>query len=708
MMRKVLSIMLLTGSILFSFSDPVFADRVHVEEEGLESLLFEEIPVVSIAAKKEESLLSASGTVYVITDKDIERYGWRDLKEILNAIPNMDLMWQYNWLNGGQRGFTGNFSGTLLMIDGREVQNLLASEAFMTNDFPSHRIKRVEILQGPNSTLYGGNATQGVINIITKFGDKGDTELNEGEFIYGQADTRQMAGVFKKKTENSELGFSASWFKSQQDWEEIAEFVADDSKFSRSPEKDQYRYKGTDNFRMPEECWTTDLYVRYKGVYGGMNYFKEINNTGIEYVHYDSLHEEARRGYWQPYIGYKQSFSENVNAFIEYQRVEEDESWLVLNEVNKEQWTSYEDIQLEVRGESFEKTVRDRILLQTDILLGEKNHIIAGYDWWKLTIDDYLTKNNILYPEDSPENIPAGWPSDKSTVEKQSVFIQDTFDAAESLKVTMGIRYNKQDYTNDSWLPRISAVYMPTQESALKLTYGKAFRAPNIFEFNGTETDSLDSQEMEMYELNYTQNAQLGEYLQLSNTAAVYQMTNSNLYSKVYDAELAAQSTSHFAGWRTIVSGEYEVVGFEDLVKLTYKRLSGFFGFRWVHPDETTVNGEDIANGIPITKFKLGCSYQFLSYLDASLFIDHWSKVKSEVNQLDGTGTEVYEIDPWTQVDFNMNVGEFDLETMKVKISLYVKNIFDEEVYQANVRGTTPIQYRQYPRDARLKASLKF
>ena len=150
------------------------------------------------------------------------------------------------------------------------------------------------------------------------------------------------------------------------------------------------------------------------------------------------------------------------------------------------------------------------------------------------------------------------------------------------------------------------------------------------------------------------------------------------------------------------------MLGLEDLVRLTYKRLSGFFGFRWVHPDEISVNGEDIVNGIPITKIKLGCSCQFFSYLNASLFLDHWSKVESEVNQEDGTGTEVYTIDPWTQVDFNMNAGEFDLESMKVTVSLYVKNIFDEEVYHANVRGTSPVQYRQYPREGRLKMSLKF
>ena len=48
------------------------------------------------------------------------------------------------------------------------------------------------------------------------------------------------------------------------------------------------------------------------------------------------------------------------------------------------------------------------------------------------------------------------------------------------------------------------------------------------------------------------------------------------------------------------------------------------------------------------------------------------------------------------------------LESMKATISLYVKNVFDEEVYHANVRGTSPVQYRQYPREGRLKVAVKF
>lgn len=136
-------------------------------------------------SKREESILKSPGTVYVVTEEDIRRYGWRDIKEILAAIPNIDFKYDWNWLQGGQRGFTGSFSGTLLLIDGREVNNILAGEAFMANNYPSHRIKRVEITMGPSSAVYGSHAMQGVINIITKTAGARQEDVAEAEAIVG-------------------------------------------------------------------------------------------------------------------------------------------------------------------------------------------------------------------------------------------------------------------------------------------------------------------------------------------------------------------------------------------------------------------------------------------------------------------------------------------------------------------------------------------
>ncbi len=695
----------LLGGLLLAGS--VYAESSAVETVPTELLFFAEIPTVSIAAKSEESLLAASGTVYVITEEDIKRYGWRDMKDILKAIPNMDLMWQYNWLNGGQRGFTGNFSGTLLLIDGREVQNLLASEAFMTNDFPAHRIKRVEVLQGPNSTLYGGNATQGVINIVTKFGDKEDKDVARAEVLYGEVDTEQVAGVYKKNGKDWELGFSASEFKSKQNWKKLAEFAGNNDLFSRSP-KDPLRYNGVPLFRNSEQSWTVDLYARFLDVYGGYNFFKETNTAGLEYVKYAYNNNEARRGYRQVFLGYRFSLlAESLKGFVEYQNVAEDEQWILDTPTNAGTATSFDTLQERVHSESFEDTSRHRVTGQLDYTGLPGNHVIVGYDWWRLKIDDFRVQQDAVYTDINSDTIAAGWPVDKETTNKNSVFAQDTFMLlSDALKITLGIRYNKQDFTNDSVLPRASVVYMVTPDSAVKLTYGRAFRPPNIFEYQGMDNGvQLDSQVMNMGELNYSQNATLGG-VKLTNIAAAYVMEATNLYSKVYVGGGAGQ----LSGWKTqVTSGAFKVRGFEDMLRFGLEKFTGFVGFRYALPDKTRVADQDVVKGIPLTKVKLGLAYDFLEYLSAGLFVDHWAETFIEANKYplvyttDAAGqavpeTEVYTVPAWTCINLNLNVGSFKLEGAEALFSLSVENLLDTQYYHGNVRGTSPVQFLQPPR----------
>lgn len=680
-------------------------------EMSLEELLYTPI---TVASKTQESVLSAPGTVYVITEDDIKRYGWRDLQEILRAIPNMDLMWQYNWVNGGQRGFTGNFAGTLLLIDGREVQNLLANEVFMSNDFPALRIKRVEILMGPNSTLYDANATQGVINVVTKFGDQGDRNLTEAEYITGDAGTEQLSAVVKRNGKDWEFGFAASHFTSKQNWEELAKFAADDNLYSRDAVKDPYRDHDPSHFNNRQETWTTDFYGRYKGIYGGYDYFKEDNAAGLEYVKYTYTSDEPRRGYRQVYAGYKFDLAENFNGFVEYQNVAESEDWLVSNLVSTATFPAY-DRMLVINGQTIDQTSRDRVIAQIDYRPDDRNHIVAGGDWWKLKIDHLLAANNALYPTDTPANLSAGWPVDKEITRKTSVFAQDTFTwVPDKLKLTLGLRFSRQDYTNDNTLPRASIVYQPTPDSALKLTYGEAFRPPSIFEYVNT-AGQLDSQKMKMTELNYTRDARLGN-LHLSNIAAAYTMEASNLYTKVWVGNAGG---AQLTGWKTVVGGSFKVNGIEDTVNFDAGKLNGFFGFRYIQPDKSMVDGQDIVKNVPPTKLKLGLSYAFLKYLNAGIFVDHWDEVKVEANTYpytfttDAAGqtvqaTEVYTVPAWTSVDLNVNLGEFDLDDATAMFSLSVQNLFDAAYYHGNIRGTSPVQFLQPPRTILAKATFKF
>ena len=95
---------------------------------------FLDVEVVSVS-KKKENISTAPGTVYVITEEEIRLYGFRNLQEALKYVPSVYLYDPHSWVWGGQRGFVSNFSQTLLLINGREVNNLVAGEGFISRQF---------------------------------------------------------------------------------------------------------------------------------------------------------------------------------------------------------------------------------------------------------------------------------------------------------------------------------------------------------------------------------------------------------------------------------------------------------------------------------------------------------------------------------------------------------------------------------------------
>ncbi|HPQ20192.1 MAG TPA: TonB-dependent receptor plug domain-containing protein, partial [bacterium] len=169
--------------------------------------------LVVTASKRAQKITEAPATIYVITDKEIEQYGFVDLKDVLKLIPGMiveDL--SYGQLYGGQRGFNGVFQKTLIMINGREVNNILANEAFIGPQFPLHNVKRIEVVAGPGSALYGANAFAGVINIITKSAE--DINGVDVAYTYGSCKTNLATVNVGKKTDNAELVLSGRLKKS--------------------------------------------------------------------------------------------------------------------------------------------------------------------------------------------------------------------------------------------------------------------------------------------------------------------------------------------------------------------------------------------------------------------------------------------------------------------------------------------------------------
>ena len=148
--------------------------------DKLRSLSIEELTRIEVtsASKRAEPLSAAPTALFVITGEDIRRSGYTSLPEALRLAPNLDVQ----RVNAREyaitaRGFGGYETARhlLVLIDGRSIYSTLFSGVFWElRDLPLEDIERIEVISGPGGTLYGLNAVNGVINIITK--DSADTQ----------------------------------------------------------------------------------------------------------------------------------------------------------------------------------------------------------------------------------------------------------------------------------------------------------------------------------------------------------------------------------------------------------------------------------------------------------------------------------------------------------------------------------------------------
>ena len=126
---------------------------------------------VTSVAKKPQKLEDAAAAIFVISQEDIRRSGLTSLAELLRLAPGV----QVNQIDAstsavGIRGFGSRFSNKLLvLIDGRAVYTPTFGGVYWdTQDTPLEDIERIEVIRGSGGTLWGANATNGVVNIITK------------------------------------------------------------------------------------------------------------------------------------------------------------------------------------------------------------------------------------------------------------------------------------------------------------------------------------------------------------------------------------------------------------------------------------------------------------------------------------------------------------------------------------------------------------
>lgn len=244
---------LIITAALYSFGQQVQASSIdQLKELSLEEFAELDVVVTSLS-RKPQKLMDSAAAIHVISNADIKRSGATSIPEALRLAPGIEVAQidSTRWAVTS-RGFNGLFARKLLVLmDGRTVYSPVFSGVLWdVQDTLLEDIDRIEVIRGPATAVWGGNAMNGVINIITKSARetqgglavvsvgnevKGQTALRYGDKI-GEDFHYRLYGKYKKNDsstdvtdsngaydENSlnQIGFRADWTLSEANYLEF-------------------------------------------------------------------------------------------------------------------------------------------------------------------------------------------------------------------------------------------------------------------------------------------------------------------------------------------------------------------------------------------------------------------------------------------------------------------------------------------------------
>ena len=186
---------------------------------SLEDLMKVEVESIYAASRHQQKVTEAPASITVITSDEIQKYGYRSLAEVLRSVRGFFVTYDRNYNYIGVRGFDrpGDYgSRVLLLIDGHRVNDNVFDSAFTGTEFPLDLdlIDRIEVIRGPNSSLYVASAFLGVINVVSKHGHLvGAPELSTEAGSFDSYKGRTSYGATLKN--GLEMLLSGSYYTSQ-------------------------------------------------------------------------------------------------------------------------------------------------------------------------------------------------------------------------------------------------------------------------------------------------------------------------------------------------------------------------------------------------------------------------------------------------------------------------------------------------------------
>jgi len=199
------------------FDPPLFIELVTLIKQNSKRVL------ITSVSKKAEDLLAAPATVMVVTKEQITRRGYLDLEAVLSDLPGFSISRTFGatYSNVYTRGYrSNNTDRTMVLVDGVEENDLWTNIAYFGRQYPLSNVKRIEVVYGPASTMYGANAFLGVINIITKEPEEYmDENMDFGisaQANYGSWNTRYADVTLSGRYSGISLSLTGRVFRSDE------------------------------------------------------------------------------------------------------------------------------------------------------------------------------------------------------------------------------------------------------------------------------------------------------------------------------------------------------------------------------------------------------------------------------------------------------------------------------------------------------------
>ncbi len=477
---------------------------------------------VTIATRHETQISKAPGIVTVITDEEIKNLGYRTFAEILRTVPGFEILKKADFgeVVPAVRGLE-SANKVRVMLDGHFINNPLRGGAFGNfDDFPVENIKRLEIIRGPGSAMYGENAFTAVINIITK--DAKDIDGVKVSSGYGSFDTYDENIVFGKTYGKVSVSGMVHYRQSdgfdgivESDNQTRIDNSLSSFGFSRSSQAPGRVEDGRQEYDLNLKAVYKDIY--FEGWYSNRNRGPFI---GPQYALNDESDVESNYVFGE--AGYKKTFEERLtfkprvyyDQFDNNTYIESFSEGVTLpldtdGDGNYDKFNTYPDGFIG-NGKVIQKIVGTEIPFDYELFDG--NVITMGLEYRLISQTNVRFSSNFhpatYDPLDSIQNFSDTYPYLKEVTRRMwSVYLQDTWDITDTINLTLGARHDHYNDFGGATSPRSGLTWAFMKDASLKLLYGEAFRAPSFMEmFSANQpaiqgNEDLDPETIRTYEL---------------------------------------------------------------------------------------------------------------------------------------------------------------------------------------------------------------